>query len=271
MARVFQVCVGTTLVLLAIVGPVVYALYYQAQMRNFRVVSPGILYRSGQMTPAGLKRIFHDYGIKTVISLRDSKTEEERAEEALCNSEEVTFVRIPPSCWGDVGGVVPVEAGVRTFKEIMADPRNYPVLVHCFAGIHRTGAYTAIYRMEFEHWNNDRAMDEMRACGYTTLDEEVDILTYMEQYRPAWRASPAGAAGMPAARKPRRHRVLRPHTTTNGSLEAATPPREVRGSRAVLKKPAASRSGEGKTRSPHARPGATGPGDVAGRHGPGGG
>jgi protein tyrosine/serine phosphatase len=67
----------------------------------------------------------------------------------------------------------------------MADPKNYPVLVHCFAGIHRTGAYTAIYRMEFEGWSNAKAIAEVKACGYTNLDDEWDILNYLERYRPA--------------------------------------------------------------------------------------
>ena len=50
-----------------------------------------------------------------------------------------------------------------------------------------TGAYCAIYRMEFEGWSNDQAMNEMKACGYTTLDEDWDICTYLEQYRPGQR------------------------------------------------------------------------------------
>ncbi len=56
-----------------------------------------------------------------------------------------------------------MEPGVRKFREVMSDPNNYPVLVHCTAGIHRTGAYCAIYRMEFEHWTNERAIDEVKA------------------------------------------------------------------------------------------------------------
>jgi hypothetical protein len=38
--------------------------------------------------------------------------------------------------------------------------------------------------MEFEGWSNTAAMDEMRSCGYVTLDEDWDILNYMESYRP---------------------------------------------------------------------------------------
>ncbi len=100
------------------------------------------------------------------------------------------YRRIPPRSWDARDGDAPADEGVRTFKEIMSNPRNYPVLVHCFNGIHRSGAYCAIYRMEFEHWTNQQAMAEMKACGYTNLEEELDILQYLEDYVPSWRPLP---------------------------------------------------------------------------------
>ena len=190
MWRPLRVGLGTLVVLLLIAGPAVLAFHDQNQMRNFRVVREGVLYRSGQMTRAGLARAHHDYGIRTVICLRDGLTAADQAEEKFCAAEDVRFVRIPPSGWGDVGGVVPVEEGVRKFRALLADPKNYPVLVHCFAGVHRTGAYSAIYRMEFERWSNARAIAEMKACGYSNLDDEWDILGYLEQYRPSWMPPP---------------------------------------------------------------------------------
>jgi hypothetical protein len=69
----------------------------------------------------------------------------------------------------------------------MWDPNNYPVLVHCWAGIHRTGAYCAIYRMEFDHWTNADAIAELKSMGYDTLDKEWDILGYLENYWPSWK------------------------------------------------------------------------------------
>jgi len=186
MSRIVQVAAGSSIVLALIVSPTVLAVRQQAQMRNFRVVRPGVLYRSGQMTKEGLQRAINDYHIKTVISLRDGQSERDRAEEEFCKSEEINFVRILPSRWGDEGGSVPVEAGVQRFREIMNDPHNYPALVHCFAGIHRAGSYCAIYRMEFEHWSNAQAIAEMKECGYCNLDDELDILGFMEQYRPTW-------------------------------------------------------------------------------------
>ncbi len=186
MSRIVAVALGSLIVLALIVSPIVVAARQQAQTRNFHVVRPGVLYRSGQMTKEGLQRVLNDYHIKTVISLRDGLSERDRAEEDFCKSEDIHFVRILPSRWGDEGGSVPVETGVQRFRDIMRDPSNYPVLVHCYAGIHRAGSYCAIYRMEFEHWSNAQAIAEMKACGYSNLDEELDILGFMEQYRPTW-------------------------------------------------------------------------------------
>ena len=72
MRRLLVPVLGVSTVLALIVGPVVYAFYQEKQTRNFRVVRDGILYRSAQMTLPGLKRIVHDHGIRTVVSLRDA-------------------------------------------------------------------------------------------------------------------------------------------------------------------------------------------------------
>jgi tyrosine-protein phosphatase SIW14 len=187
MRRSLQTLVGVVVIALLIAGPVAFAFHQQAQMRNFRVVREGVLYRSGQMTVAGLRRVVHDYGIRTVVTLRDVLDGppglEDREEERFCAREEIGYARIPPQSWDLRDGVAAVDAGVQRFRGIMADPQNYPVLLHCFAGIHRTGAYTAIYRMECQGWSNERAIAEVKACGYENLDYELDILGYLESYK----------------------------------------------------------------------------------------
>ena len=191
MMRVLSVLLGIAFVVLLIVGPVAYAVHdRQHNLRNFRVVREGVLYRVSQPSESALKRLVHDYGIRTVISLRDAKGPglpvPDRREEKYCEAEEVNFVRLSPQHWdsGDEHAPPPVDENVRQFLAVMNDPRNHPVLIHCFGGVHRTGAYCAIYRMEFEGWSNIQAMNEMKACGYTTLDDEWDICNYLEQYRP---------------------------------------------------------------------------------------
>jgi tyrosine-protein phosphatase SIW14 len=175
---------GVLLVALALAVPVGLGLCERSQTPNFHVVRDGILYRSAQMPLDGLRRKIHDLGIRTVINLRHGIQPADVEEEAFCNDQELTFVRIPPLSWDGVRGTAPVDAGVDRFLQVMRDPANHPVLIHCFAGIHRTGAYCAIYRMEIEGWSNERAIAEMKAHGYTSFDAEDDIHGYLTTYRP---------------------------------------------------------------------------------------
>src|SRR5262249_32826399 len=171
---------GTLIALIVIGVPLGYSHYRQVNLRNLRAVRDGVLYRSGQMTLRGLKTVIHDYGIKTVITLRDASVPDgappDHREESYCEAEEINYVRISPRNWWAADGSVPAEEGVQRFREIMDDTKNYPVLIHCFAGIHRTGAFCAIYRMEYQHWTNEQALAELRACGYRDLDDEWDLL-----------------------------------------------------------------------------------------------
>src|SRR5262249_17233360 len=149
MARLLTTLLGIVVVVSFITGPIVYALHEQRQMKHYRVVRDGVLYRSGQMSLEGLQRVLHDQVIRTVITWRDKRAPgqppPDLAEEEYCREKGITYIRIPPRSWDAREGDAPADEGVRTFKEVMSDSRNYPVLIHCFNGIHRTGAYCAIY------------------------------------------------------------------------------------------------------------------------------
>jgi protein tyrosine/serine phosphatase len=192
MARVFRFLMGSLVVAVIVGLPVGYASYRNSHFRNFSVVKPGALYRSGQMSVSGLERIVHDHGIRTVITLRDAEIEGNRPpdwrEEKYCQEQDIKYVRIRPRKWSATdGGPAPAEVGIKQFMAIIDDAANYPILIHCFAGIHRTGAYMAVYRMEVDHWDNAAALDELRMCGYRHLDDELDVLGYLENYRPRWK------------------------------------------------------------------------------------
>lgn len=172
-----------------IVGPVLFASHQQKQLKNFRVVRDGVLYRSGQMTEEGLKRAVHDYGIRTVISLRYARvpgeTPPDSKEETLCQKLDLRYERILPRPWdAESGKNGRARQGGQQFVELMNDPANYPVLIHCFAGTHRTGAYCAVYRMEFEGWSNEEAIEELKSLGYEHIAEENDIFDYLTTYKP---------------------------------------------------------------------------------------
>lgn len=182
--RHLTACLGPLLVLAGLVTPIALGERQLTRTRNFRVVREGALYRSGQMALPGLKRTLAQYGIRTVVNLRDGADEADRAEEAYCRANGVRFVRIAPLSWGGVRGQAPIDRGLETFLAAVRDPANRPVLVHCQAGVHRTGLYVAFYRMEVEGWSKERALREMVAAGYDELHKHADVRGYVASYRP---------------------------------------------------------------------------------------
>jgi hypothetical protein len=76
------------------------------------------------------------------------------------------------------------------FLALMDDRDNYPVLIHCRAGLHRTGVMTAVYRMEYDGWSPQQAIRELKANGFgewpcTPANDYITqyILTYQRGVR----------------------------------------------------------------------------------------
>ncbi len=179
------------LVTVCVVGlPFAYKAHTTVRYRNFRTVEPGALYRSGQLDAAGFERVVREHGIRTVVTFRDARREgdppPDLAEEEYCKANGIAYHRLPPLRWGSLdGSEPPVTQNVRQFVEIVDQNRSHgPILIHCFAGVHRTGAYTALYRMEFNQWSNAEAIAEMYDRGYVTLETDPDIQEYLQTYVP---------------------------------------------------------------------------------------
>ncbi len=171
--------------------PFAYSVQRKKQTHNFRVVEEGKLYRSGQLSKAGLERVVHDYGIKTVVSFRDAEEGKSPVppdlwEEAFCATKGINHLRLPLRHWSfNEKGVVPADENVKKFLALLADPKNQPVLAHCFRGVHRTGMYCAIYRMDHQAWSNDDAIREIQELGYDKFQNEADVRGYLERYVPS--------------------------------------------------------------------------------------
>lgn len=174
----------TLLVLCALALPIALAAHQRAQLRHLYAVRHGVLYRSAQLPPAGLQRAVRDLGIRTVVNLRDGVSDPDRAEEDFCKSNGLRFVRIPQTSWLGGQRVAPATAGLEQFLDLLREPANHPILIHCYRGVHRTGGYVAIYRMEVEGWSNEQAVAEMMACGYDEVHEHRDVLGFLQTYRP---------------------------------------------------------------------------------------
>jgi len=93
-------------------------------------------------------------GVKTVIDLQEDGS---LTEGQLVEAAGMKFHRIPMTT-----RVAPTSEQLALFLQLVNDPANQPVYVHCAGGRHRTGVMTAAYRMSSEGWSADRAFKEMK-------------------------------------------------------------------------------------------------------------
>ena len=137
--------------------------------RRFVVVEPGVLYRSNRMDDEQLTQIIHRYGIKTIFSLTFTRSKEIQA---VCDRLGVKryFHYMPGN------GAGPDEAYLR-FLEVMQNSANHPVLVHCSAGVQRTGGAVVLYRVIEQGWTLERALAEMKWRGNDGNKLQCDQLT----------------------------------------------------------------------------------------------
>jgi protein tyrosine phosphatase (PTP) superfamily phosphohydrolase (DUF442 family) len=93
-------------------------------------------------------------GVRTVLNLRKHHTD--------------------PKEFGAAGLTLldnPIDAGDVTEEYLVATLRQFrdapkPVIVHCWHGSDRTGVFVAAYRIVFEGWTREAALDEFRHGGY---------------------------------------------------------------------------------------------------------
>jgi protein-tyrosine phosphatase len=129
------------------------------------------------MTPEKLLETCRTYGIRTVVDFR-KQNDRAQKEAAVIQGTGIRHVHLPST------QVPPAEAVV-AFLELMDDPGNRPVLIHCTHGVGRTGVFTAIYRMEYQGWSNERARREaLMMAGFESFRKNTPKGEFLREYSP---------------------------------------------------------------------------------------
>jgi hypothetical protein len=183
-------------------------------LKRFGAVEEGVLYRSAQPTEVGLKVMVERLGIKTIASLRRENSAVRRnlfdfEVSGACEDAAVARLGARHLHW-PMGGEAywPWFGGEQfeQFFELMDDPGNFPVAVHCIGGRHRTGTFCALYRLEYCRWSVEDALREMYdfEFGHPVPIQEHNLRTYLPRplpsdaewaaLQPAFAESPGQAA-----------------------------------------------------------------------------
>jgi len=121
-------------------------------LKNLYRVS-GDLFRSEQPSKEEFAEL-SGLGIKSSLNLRTTETDD----------ESIGKIAIQPF-------LVPMDAGSFTDKEIIAalkviESAPKPILVHCRHGSDRTGVVVAMYRIVFQDWTKEDALNELLNGNY---------------------------------------------------------------------------------------------------------
>jgi protein tyrosine/serine phosphatase len=133
--------------------------------KNFGIVEPGQLYRSGQISHWQIAPTLKSNNIKVIIALsgHGGKAADLQAESDACQQLGIDREVFPLG--GDGTGQIQQYAQAIAAID-HAKKSGKPVLVHCIAGAQRTGGVIATYEILVEHRSPADAFAQMRAFGH---------------------------------------------------------------------------------------------------------
>lgn len=136
---------------------------FAGEITRFGEVSPG-LYRGARPSQEDVAEL-REMGIKTILDLEaglfSTETDAVKLERDWAAAAGLNFEHVP---LGPLGA--PRADRVDAALAVLRDPTKRPILVHCKAGVDRTGFVVAAYRVRVEGWTPEQAYEEMVRLGF---------------------------------------------------------------------------------------------------------
>lgn len=121
------------------------------ELKNFYRLDAKV-YRSAQPSKEGFQELA-SLGIRNILNLREYHSDSDGEDFGL------TLCRVKMAA-----GSITTEQ-VITALRFIRDTEG-PVLIHCWHGSDRTGTVSAMYRIVFQGWSKEAAIDELQRGGY---------------------------------------------------------------------------------------------------------
>ena len=153
------------------------------------------LYRGSQPDEQGIEQL-KKIGITTIVDLRGERQGTVLTERKRAEALGLRFVNIRASGWSPPKD----EELVEFFSLLQQQPRE-TIYVHCWLGNDRTGVFLASYRIAFEDWPAERALEEMDFFQFKGF-WHPSMKTYVRNFPAHFAASPSFA---PFRKRPPSH------------------------------------------------------------------
>lgn len=182
-------------ILVVALAAVVNWAFWHHHTKRLQEVRKGVFYRVAQPSEFGLWYLVKWQGVKTVLSVQlfdfrlrrglvtfgppDGRRESEYVEQL--GARRVQWPMGVEKSWP---WLTPWQ--FEEFFKLVDDPANWPIVVHCQGGRHRTGTLSALFRLEYDRWPADEALAEMYAFdfGGAIRLQEYNLRTYLPRPHP---------------------------------------------------------------------------------------
>lgn len=151
------------------------------RINEFNVVSPAVLYTSGQPRGMDYTRLLYKYHIATIINLRSPAEHREQnwisEEMTWVRGNGVNYIEMPLDKNLDNPAHYPDASTQEQFLAIMADKKNLPVLVHDSKGESRVAMLAAVWLAKNQQQPTKQVLAEARKIKNSALVEpEINFI-----------------------------------------------------------------------------------------------
>ena len=133
------------------------------------------MYRGAQPTTEGIDEL-KKLGIDTIVDLRGERRGLMKKERAHAEELGMRLVNIPGYGWAS-----PKDEQVAEFFALVNEKPRRKIFVHCWLGGDRDGLFIAAYRIAFDGWTPEQALQEMRAFHFNEF-WHPNMRTWVEKF-----------------------------------------------------------------------------------------
>jgi hypothetical protein len=181
---------GIVLLALAVVAGLTYRQH--KRYKHLATHDAGMVYRSAWLDGDALREVVERHQIRTVLNLCEpDELGEERCidERKAVHGSGARLVEMPmPAATLD-----PSDPAIGPFIELLRNPENYPLLVHCQHGVTRTAKVLAMYDILFRGMTAEQSIAAMPRFGRDAYP--VSVRAFAKNFEGRYRQLYPQAAG----------------------------------------------------------------------------